>query len=78
MKECEVLLKFKVSEDKMRYIYNAREELAKAGIDFDSGGCVSNVDGRKIGNLDWEFDWSLKGPIKVYFKRFKLSSGDGG
>jgi len=34
----------------------------EAGIHFDTGA--------GFGFRDWEFDWSLEGPIKVYFKKF--------
>ena len=66
-KQCEVNIHFKIPKDKMKHIFNARDELAKAGIRFDTGG--SN-DGEFL-EYDWEFDWSLRGGIEVYFKRFK-------
>lgn len=64
---CEVLLHFKVPAKKAEHIFNARDELFKAGISFDTGG--SN-DGEYI-ELDWELDWSLRGGMEVFFKRFK-------
>jgi len=66
-KQCEVNIKFRVPEEKIQYIYNARDELAKAGITFDTGGCSD--DG--IVEYDWEFDWSLKGDVKVFFRKYK-------
>lgn len=66
-KPCEVNINFKVPKDKIQHIYNARDELAKAGIHFDTGGCA---DGDFI-SYDWEFDWSLKGGVEVLFKRYK-------
>ena len=58
----------------MEHLFNAGEELAKAGVSFDTGcGCS---DGKRTVR-DWEFDWSLKG-AKVLFKKFsdgKLPSG---
>lgn len=67
LKECEVLLQFRIPKDKLDRFYEARTILNDLGIKFDSGG-DSNGDECVI---DWEFDWSLKGPIKVFFKRFK-------
>lgn len=66
MKECEVLLRFKIPNDKIKYIYEASRALAKLGISFDTGGTLTDPV-----NYDWEFDWSLKGPVRVYFKKFK-------
>lgn len=66
IKECEVSLRFTVPKDKMKHIYEATKALAKVGISFDTGGSITDpVD------YDWEFDWSLKGPVKVLFKRFR-------
>jgi len=72
MKECEVLLQFRIPKDKLDNFYKARGILNDIGIKFDSGGC-------KDGNdliLDWEFDWSLKGPVKVFFRRFVEAEND--
>jgi len=68
LKECEAVIKFKVSKDKVDLLYDAVKAMEKLGITFDTGGSTDDE-----GNLcyDWEFDWSLKGPIKVYFKKFK-------
>jgi len=65
LKPCEVKVRFKITKDKMEHIYNAINELGKVGISFDTGGTLTDPV-----NYDWEFDWSLKGPIKVLFKRF--------
>lgn len=70
-KECEVRIQIECPTDKLECVYNAREELSKIGVGFDSGGHTTMRNGRKVSLLDWELDWSLKGPIKVYFKRFK-------
>ena len=70
MKEVEVLIQFPItSKEQLEHLFKAGEELAKAGVTFDTG-----VGG---GMRDWEFDWSLKG-AKVLFKKFsdgKLPSG---
>ncbi len=66
MKECEVLLRFKVPSNKIEYIYDASRALAKLGISCDTGGTL-----RDPVNYDWEFDGSLKGPVSVDFKKVK-------
>ena len=68
LKPCEVVIRFKIPKDKMEHIYNAINELGKVGISFDTGGTMTDPV-----NYDWEFDWSLKGPVQVLFKRFKES-----
>ena len=70
LKQCEVLIRIPItSDEQLKHIFKAGEELTKAGVTFDTGcGC---------GNRDWEFDWSLKG-AEVLFKKFsdgKLPSG---
>ena len=69
-KLCEVSIHFKVPKDKSQHIFNARDELANAGIYFDTGGCN---DAENL-NYNWEFDWSLKGGVEVEFKKFKFNS----
>lgn len=66
MKEAEVLIQF----DLINMTDLQREKLEKIeslfhdmGIRFDTG-CG-------FGGRDWEWDWSLKGPVKVYFKKIK-------
>ncbi len=67
-KECEVKIEFVVPKEKIDLVCNATKALNALGVTFDTGGGVDDD-----GNLhyDWEFDWSLKGPAKVYFKRFR-------
>ena len=67
-KECEVGIKFIVPKEKIDLLYAAVKALRELGISFDTGGSRDEE-----GNIcyDWEFDWSLKGPIKVYFKKMK-------
>ena len=67
LKKCEVNIHFIIPRNKMKHIFAARDELAKAGIRFDTGGGPPGYD--PVG-LDWEFDWSLTGGAKVYFKKF--------
>ena len=68
LKECEATIKFTSPKEKIDLLYKAMEALGDLGVTFDTGGSEDEE-----GNLcyDWEFDWSLKGPAKVYFKRFK-------
>jgi hypothetical protein len=52
-------------DEAVSYLYRSRmaeieTSLAEIGISFDRGG---GYDGR-----DWEWDWSLKGPISVRFR----------
>jgi len=52
----------KMSAEQREAFYRARHELGKVGISFDTGtngAC-----------FDWEWDWSLKGPVRVLFKQF--------
>lgn len=72
-KMCEVGIHFSVPKEQMKHIYEAAEALAKVGITFDTGGSCCEK-----GKVDyyWEFDWSLKGPVVVTFKRFKEAHGD--
>ena len=62
-KEVEVTIEFpNLTREKMKHIFNAEEELRKAGIDFDTGFYFPKH------TRDWEFDWSLKG-AKVYLHK---------
>jgi len=64
-KEAEVGIHFdltKMTKEQRDLIYSAAQALKAAGIGFDTGqGC---------GEIDWEWDWSLSGPVKVSFKCF--------
>ena len=63
-----VTIRFSVPADKAKHIFNATEELFRAGITFDTGGCFK--DGKLV--YDWEFDWSLEGEVEVKVKQNKL------
>ena len=70
MRESEVLICFdteKLSNEQLRHIFDAERSLRKAGITFDTGG--------GHGTRDWEFDWSLDGPVNVYHRKF-IEGGD--
>jgi hypothetical protein len=64
--ECEVTIQFdmsKLGEEGMKHLFDAERSLRKAGITFDTGG--------GFGGRDWEWDWSLEGPVTVRFLKFK-------
>ena len=46
------------TEEQLKHIYKAEDELGKAGVTFDVG---KDLDEGKILTRDWELDWSLKG-----------------
>lgn len=46
------------TEEQLKHIYKAEDELSKAGVDFDVG---HNLENGQIITRDWELDWSLKG-----------------
>jgi hypothetical protein len=66
MKEVEVLIQFDLTQldkEKRDKLNKVEKLLRDIGISFDTGsGC---------GGRDWEWDWSLKGPVKVFVKRYK-------
>ena len=65
-REVEVTLHWeKLTAEQRSKVYAARQLLAEVGVTFDS-------DVTPDGSICcWEFDWSLKGPVKVIFQRFK-------
>ncbi|MHA1815235.1 MAG: hypothetical protein ACTSX1_04465 [Candidatus Heimdallarchaeaceae archaeon] len=67
MKECEALVQLDLSKIPMEKIMAIEDALHAAGIHFDTGA--------GFGCRDWEWDYSLQGPIKIYFKRF-VEGGD--
>ena len=73
----DVQLKFnlkKMSLVQIQHLQDAENSLIKAGFSFDSGtggSCSPEPREKDIGHTrDWQFDWSLKGPVKVSFIRF--------
>jgi len=63
-----VTIRFNVPADKAKHIFNATRELFRAGITFDTGGCIK--DEKLV--YDWEFDWSLEGGVEIRVKQNKL------
>ena len=66
MKEAEVLVQFDLNQlgpEGQEKLFEIQKLFGEIGITFDSGtgsGC-----------RDWEWDWSLKGPVKVLHRKFK-------
>lgn len=60
-KKCEVRIQFDLSRFDLKDLFTIEKLLSKNGVTFDSGaGC----------NLrNWELDFSLSGPMSVFFKR---------
>jgi len=50
------------TEEQLKHIHKAEDELSKAGVTFDLGSDYED-DGCTIISHDWELDWSLKGAI---------------
>ncbi len=64
-REVEVTLHWgKLTPEQRDKVYAARQLLAEVGVTFDSD---IDADGSIC---CWDFDWSLKGPVKVIFQRF--------
>lgn len=63
-KDCEVGIHFdmtKLTKEQIEKLWQAETLLHEIGVSFDTGaGC---------GQRDWEWDWSLSGPVKVTFRR---------
>lgn len=62
LREAEVLINFDLSKIPMGKIMELEKLLHEMGINFDTG-----TDFR---SRDWEWDWSLSGPVNVFFKMF--------
>ena len=63
--EVEVTIKFdrtKLTPEQEEKVFQAGKLLGEVGIGYDSGGSAEEI--------DWEWDWSLSGPVKVEFRRF--------
>jgi hypothetical protein len=71
-KEAEVRIEFDKTKVDMDKLFKIEEALSEIGITFDTGASIGDPDGDV---RDWEWDWSLEGPVKVYFVRFKREEG---
>lgn len=64
-REVEVTLRWdvtKLSDAQRKLLHTIGRALGWLGVRFDSGGSVDV--------FDWEWDWSLRGPVKVLFRRY--------
>jgi hypothetical protein len=59
-KECEVKIVFDLKRVDLEKLFAIERLLREMGICFDTGG--------GCGGRDWEWDYSLQGPVKVLFK----------
>ncbi len=71
--EVEVEIQFdlnRIDPDKLDQIRALFQEM---GISFDTGTSVEKESDEDWNGMtrDWEWDWSLKGPVRVKFVRFK-------
>jgi len=56
-----VLIQFDLEKVSLEKLFEIEKKLLEIGITFDTGaGC---------GKRDWEWDWSLKGPVTVTTKK---------
>jgi len=62
LREAEVLINFDNSKIPMGKIMELEKLLHEMGIHFDTG--------TDFKSRDWEWDWSLRGPVNVFFKQF--------
>jgi len=53
-----------LDDEAMGHVMRAQRQLHDAGVSFDTG---TEIPSR---TRDWEFDWSLGGPVLVEFRRF--------
>lgn len=74
---CQVNIRFDMAEmtDRQRgHVFEAEEHLRAAGVRFDTSADIPvRADDDSVApppsTRDWEFDWSLKGPVTVTRKR---------
>ena len=57
-----VNIKFTVQPEHMEKLFQVEALLGEMGIEFDVGGTYSDTGAYK---RDWEWDWSLRGPVQV-------------
>lgn len=62
LEEAEVLIQFDLGKVDLAKLYQIQSLFSEMGISFDTGA--------GFGARDWEWDWSLKGPVKVFHKCF--------
>ena len=62
LREAEVLINFDLSKIPIGKLFELEKLLSEMGISFDTGSDFKS--------RDWEWDWSLSGPVNVFFKKF--------
>ena len=62
LEEAEVLINFDLSKVPPGKVFELENLLDEMLINFDTG--------TDFKSRDWEWDWSLHGPVKVFFKKF--------
>ena len=62
LREAEVLINFDLSKIAPGKVFELEKLLREMGINFDAG--------TDFKSRDWEWDWSLSGPVNVFFKGF--------
>lgn len=67
-REGEVLINFDLIKIPRKKVMELEKLLNEMGITFDTGGDSTS--------RNWEWDWSLSGPVNVYFKRFVEDNPD--
>jgi hypothetical protein len=61
-REAEVLFNFNLCKIPIKKVMEVEKLLNEMGISFDTGGDSTS--------RNWEWDWSLNGPVNVFFKKF--------
>lgn len=64
---CEVGITLRVPQEKTEMLWQAEEALRALGLTFDTGAGM----GGDAMERDWEWDWSLSGPVEVKFRRWR-------
>ncbi|NOQ49122.1 MAG: hypothetical protein GQ553_00435 [Nitrosomonadaceae bacterium] len=56
-----VLIQFDLDKVPLEKLFEIEKKLLEIGVTFDTGA--------GFGSRDWEWDWSLKGPVTVTAKK---------
>jgi len=52
-----------LTPEQLEHVFAAQAQLRKAGVSFDTGYAFGTR------SRDWEWDWSLGGPVEVRYRR---------
>ena len=76
-RECEVNIKFDLDAfgpEHQEILRDIEDKFAQIGITFDTGQGADCGDGDECKRVSkyrsWELDWSLSGPVRVFFRRY--------